>query len=406
MSSTLTKLVIAVAAVVVPLMTQAEPALAPSAVGQVAAGRDHAAPAAPAAPVAPAAPAGLRTRLLWNDPLHRPHAIADAIAADVERVPPGERIDVSTYWISSRRIARALARAAHRGVRVHVILAGNDKARGYATSRWLMRVLNRPGAPGSWGIWSVGAARGSGGIMHQKSYLFSRVGDARWVVLNGSYNSADSSDVGAYALMWQADGDRGLYDAFREIGRRQAEQRSARRPLRTVAGAGWSAYFLPTADRPGADPVMKRLASLPAGEGTRVRIQMYSMWGARAEWIARRLATLARAGARITLVAGPTVEAPVVDILRSAGVTVRPGCFADGTYTHAKEMSATWVDDGVRRFRTWVGSDNWTSRGTASDEAVLAVDGAAGYRAFGRAFALVSTRTDGVDPSSCFPRAD
>lgn len=404
MRRTLTKLVMVAAALGIPLTAQVEPALAPSAVGQVAPRADGGT-GGTGSPTR-VEPTTVRTRLLANDPLHRPHAISSAIAANIDRVPAGERIDVSTYWISSGRIARALVRAARRGVRVHVILAGNDKARGFAVSRRLVRVLNGPGTPGSWGLWSAGAARGDGGIMHQKSYLFSRVGEARWVVMNGSYNSADSSDVGAYALMWEAAGDRGLYDAFRSIGRDQAAQRTVRRPLRAAAGAGWSAYFLPTADRPGADPVMRRLASIPGRPGTRIRIQMYSMWGPRAHWIAHRLASMARGGADIALVAGPTVEVAVVDTLRAAGVTVLPGCFADGTFTHGKDMAASWERGVVRRFRTWVGSDNWTSRGTASDEAVLGIEGRDGYQAFGRAFALVAGRTDGVGSGACSPRGD
>ena len=151
---------------------------------------------------------------------------------------------------------------------------------------------------------------------------------------------------------------------------------------------------------------MRRLRAIPARRGTLIRIEMYSMWGPRAEWIAHRLAAMRRAGARITLVAGPTVEARVRGILRSAGVAVLPGCFADHTYVHAKDMSATWLDSRGRHFRTWVGSDNWTSQGTADDEAVLGVDGVQGFRTFARAFALVTSRTDGVSGAACSPRKD
>ncbi|MDH2415605.1 phospholipase D-like domain-containing protein [Nocardioides sp. CER19] len=408
MRSTLTKLVTVAVLVVVPSTLPAEPAGAPPAAGRVATVADDVGTSATSLarpPVPPRAPAPT-TRLLYNDPLHRPNEISAAIAANIDGVPAGERIDVSTYWISSARIATALTRAVRRGVHVHVLLAGNDKARGFATSRRLMRMLHRARASGSWGIWSDGAARGSAGIMHQKSYVFSRVGDRQWVVMNGSYNSAASSDLNTYALMWQVTGDKTLYDAFRGIGRAQAAQRSLRRPLRTAGGDGWSAYFLPTADRPGADPVMARLRGIPARPDTLIRIEMYSMWGPRAEWIAHRLAAMARSGARITLVAGPTVDVRVQAILRSAGVKVLPGCFADHTYIHAKDMAASWLDGGTRRFRTWVGSDNWTSRGTADDEAVLGVDGAEGFHTFARAFALVAGRTDGVSGAACSPRSD
>ena len=418
MRSTLAVLVIGVGVVAVSMSSAIRPALSPQAAGQAAGHIAGQVPgqASPArvATVERSAPMSRShspsTRLLFNDPLRRPHAIAEAIVANIDGVPRGERIDVSTYWISSRRIARALVRAVHRGVHVHVILAGNDKARGFGTSRRLLRVLGRPGArattPGSWGLWSDGAAPGSGGIMHQKSYLFSRVGDRRWVVMNGSYNSADTSDTATYALMWQVVDDKALYDAFGAIGRAQARQRTLRHPLRTASGSGWSAYFLPTADRPDADPVLRRLRSIPGRRGTVVRIAMYSMWGPRGEWLARRLAAMSRGGASITLVAGPTVDLRVRAILTGGGVRVLPGCFVDGTYTHAKDMTATWLAGRTRRFRTWVGSDNWTSQGTASDEAVLGVDGADGFAAFSRAFGLLTSRTDGTAPGACHPRQD
>src|SRR5690242_1123335 len=122
MRSTLTKLV-TVAAVVAPLTLQAQPAVAPPALAQGA-------PRAAEIVLPRAVETVPRTQLLYNDPRHRPHALSDAITANIAQVPPGEEIEVTTYWISSHRIARALTAAVRRGVRVHLIMAGNDKARG------------------------------------------------------------------------------------------------------------------------------------------------------------------------------------------------------------------------------------------------------------------------------------
>lgn len=398
MRSSLTGLLAASVLVLCPLVAGERP-VTPPAAGLPAPVDHDASPAALAAGTP-------RTRLLWNDPRRRTHVVSEAIVANVDAVPPGESIDVSTYWISSRPIAAALRRAALRGVAVHVLLAGNDKARRFGTSRRLLRFLNRPGAGDSWGMWSAGAARGRGGLMHQKSYRFSRVGTARWVVMNGSYNSAATSDQATYALMWQVVGDRALYDAFAAVGRQQVAQRNLPHPLRRYAGPGWSAYFLPGAARPRRDPVMARLGAIPADRRTRITIEMYSMWGARAFWIARRLAAMSRAGARIALVAGPTVDTRVQGLLRDAGVRVLPGCFADRTYIHAKDMAATWMSRGRRVHWTWVGSDNWTSAGMDDDEAVLGVAGAEGYRTFRAAFRAVARRTDGVATRDCRPRLD
>ena len=63
-------------------------------------------------------------------------------------------------------------------------------------------------------------------------------------------------------------------------------------------------------------------------------------------------------------------------------------------------MSASYLVRGKRVFWTWVGSDNWTSRGMESDQAVLGMSGT-GYRTFGRAFSLLTARDDGVFGRAC-----
>ena len=89
-----------------------------------------------------------RTTLLFNDPVRDPHAIADAITANIDATAPGESIDVSAYLIDSPRIATALRRADRRGVAVRVILAKSMDNR-TATSEALAKALNAaPPAPG------------------------------------------------------------------------------------------------------------------------------------------------------------------------------------------------------------------------------------------------------------------
>src|SRR5690242_16759360 len=51
------------------------------------------------------------TRLLVTDPRHDPHGISVALVRDLDHVPAGGSIGVSTYWIGSRRILDALTRA-------------------------------------------------------------------------------------------------------------------------------------------------------------------------------------------------------------------------------------------------------------------------------------------------------
>ena len=339
--------------------------------------------------------------MLFNDPIRDPHAIADAITANIDATAPGESIDVSAYLIDSARIATALAHADRRGVAVRVILAGSRTRS--STSKALAKALNaEPGE--SRLIWSQTAARGRDGTMHEKTIRFSRVGDVGWVTMTGSFNASDVADRVSYATMWQVTERREIYDAFAVVAAQQRAQRTLSRPFRAYDGDGWSAYFLPSGPmRPDEDPVLARLSRIPAEPSSEVKIAMFSMWDERGIRIAERLAEMSRGGARVTFVAGPTVSSGVLDTIRDGGVHVLSGCFADGRYAHGKDMSATYVARGERVFWTWIGSDNWTSRGMESDQAVLGVSGA-GYRRFGRAFSLLTARDDGVFGRACVPR--
>lgn len=341
-----------------------------------------------------------RTTVLFNDPVRDPHAIADAITANIDATAPGESIDVSAYLIDSARIAAALERADRRGVSVRVILAGT-RARS-STSKALAKAINsHPGR--SRLIWSRTAARGREGTMHEKTFRFSRVGDVGWVTMTGSYNASDIADSASYATMWQVTERQEIYDAFELVAGQQSDQRTVTRPFRAYGGDGWSAYFLPSGPmRPEADPVLARLSRIPPEPSSVIRVAMFSMWDERGKVIAERLAGLSRGGVRVTFVAGPTVSSTVISTLRDGGVRVLSGCFTDGRYAHGKDMSASYLVRGERVFWTWIGSDNWTSRGMKSDQAVLGVRGA-GYREFGRAFSLLTARDDGVFGRACVP---
>lgn len=341
--------------------------------------------------------------LLSTDPVRAPHRIRNQLVRLIENVPPGESIEVMTYFLGSPGLRDALVAAFRRGVEVRAVFARTNPD-GHREGEQLAAVLNRTRKDDSWVRLAAGSTRSVGGAMHQKTWRFSRVGGAEHVTVTGSYNASDLTDLRAHALMWQWV-DEDVYDAFAAVWATQVEMRDRPARLRRSAGTGWQAYFSPlTRPTPTADPVLRRLAGIPARPGTVIRIAMYSMWDERGEWIAARLASMARRGARIELVAGPTVAPEVRAVLRAGGVEVLPGCFRDGTYTHSKDMSASWVAGGRRLFWTWVGSDNWTSRGMSSDEAVLGVRSRPMHALFGAYVDRLRHRTGGVFDDACRPR--
>ena len=349
----------------------------------------------------PSAPEPTAT-LLSTDPLRRPHGISDALVDDIDAVPAGERIDVTTYWLDSRSLLEALTRAHQRGVTVTVVVADVERAHTRGAER-LARLLGTDHDAGSRWAWSRGPARASWpGILHDKTWRFSRVGGERWVMATGSWNASDEEDRTNHALMLRVAGREEVYDVFAEVGRAQLAQRSRAHPLRTAEGDGWAAYFLPMrSDDPDRDPVVRRLRAIPARSSSVVRIAMYSMWGPRALVLADELARLARSGVRITLVAGPTVDPLVRGLMRDAGIRVLAGCWSDGTFTHSKDMAASYLRGGRRQWWTWVGSDNWTGRGRRSDQAVLGVRDRGVHQQFERAFTRLLNRPPGVYDGAC-----
>lgn len=341
--------------------------------------------------------------LLSTDPVRAPHRIRDQLVRLIDNVPPGESIEVMTYFLGSPDLRDALVAAFRRGVEVRAVFARTTPD-DHREGEQLAAVLNRTRKDDSWVRLAAGSTRSSGGAMHQKTWRFSRVGGAEHVTVTGSYNASDLTDARAHALMWQWV-DLEVYAAFADVWATQVEMRDRPPRSRAFAGDGWQAYFSPlTRPVPAADPVMRRLAGIPARPGTVIRIAMYSMWDDRGEWIAHRLASMARRGARVELVAGPTVAPEVRAILRAGGVQVVAGCFRDGTYTHSKDMSASWVVEGRRQFWTWIGSDNWTSRGMSSDEAVLGVRSRSMHALFGAQVDRLQRRTGGVFDAGCQPR--
>lgn len=351
----------------------------------------------------PAAYTPAAERLLFNDPMHDPGAITDELVRLIDNAVPGSSIEVSTFFLRSTPIADALAAAYGRGVAVRVLLT-RLTGEHFAPGRALARLLNADRGDGSWLRWTRGSARGTAGVDHQKIYRFSQVGSRRWITVVGSMNASDLADEVAYGEMLMI-AKKAVYDDFAGVFRQSVADRPVADPVRRFAGPGWTAYAFPTTVRtPQADPVMQRLGQIPAEPGTDLHIAMYSMWDARGLWVAERLAAMRRAGARVSVIVGPPVSAQVLDVLAAAGVTIRGGCWPNGDYVHAKDMTASFDWAGRRRTWTWIGSDNWTSNGEYNDEAVLGVDSPTVQRQFLRSYAAMATRDRAVMPAGCHPR--
>jgi hypothetical protein len=339
---------------------------------------------------------------MFTDPVRNPHGISDQLVRLIDNTPAGQSIEISTYFLGSERIERSLERAFARGTQVRIILSGSTKSQ-YPQGPRLEAVLNANKTDASWLRWTVGgSARGTSGINHQKVYRFSKVGTRTKITVVGSMNSSDLADSRAYSqMLLNTNSD--VYARFQQnFAEATADRAITPNPLRQYAASAWNLYFLPTTTKyASADPVIKRLNSIPANSGTTIKIAMFSQYDTRGQWIANKLASMARSGAKIYYISGQSVSANALKTMRDAGVHIHYGCFSDGTFTHSKDMSATYVRDGVRQYWAWIGSDNWNTNGQDSDEAVLGVKQYAVYSAHNTNFSTVWNRPGGVSPSNC-----
>ncbi len=322
--------------------------------------------------------------MTMNDPTHHRGTVARQLRRYIAHTPRGATISIMSFFLGSSITWPALSAAYRRGVDIRAVLYGGPdgqplsgvSSEGVKLSE-LIRQGRAHGRRGSWVVWTRNAARGRDGgktTMHAKVWQFSRVGRTRKVTMLGSYNNGDVPDGRSYsAMVTLADPD--LYDAAQKVFREAAKDHySGGNPQRRASGDGWDAYFMPSLPITQAnDPVLERLRAIPGAPSTRVAISMFSWQGRRGAWLARRLARMLGAGAHVTVVVGPDVDASVVRTLRHAGARLEDGCWKTGrharpyAFTHDKEMTATWIRAGETHYAAWLGSDDWGNGGGGSD---------------------------------------
>lgn len=339
---------------------------------------------------APRAAYSVSRNMSMNDPTHRPGTIARQLRTYVAHAPRGSTISIMSFYLSSTITWPALRAAYERGVKIRAVLYGGPQGRPRAGISPegvqldnLIREGRAQGRRGSYVVWTRRGARGKdfpSGVMHAKVWQFSQVGGTPKVTMIGSYNNGDPPDGRAYSATVTLT-DPQLYGDMQSVFREAVKDRpTPGNPQRRFSGDGWDLYAFPS--RPMTtdnDPVLGRLRSITAGPDTRMAVSMYSWQGSRGDWLARRLAAMVEAGARLTVVVGPDIAPSVMRTLRRAGARLEDGCWRTGkkefpyAYTHDKEMTATWVEDGVRRHAAWIGSDDWGngSGGSQSDQVTI-----------------------------------
>lgn len=313
----------------------------------------------------------------------------------INSVPRGEKIRIISWNVKSGLYRDALIRAHRRGVSVRVLMAGGvaDRQSSSGDFAVLRRQLSQGNAQRQPGMRSfmrkcTRSCRGTLGIAHTKSFVYSKAGRAKWITVGTSANATEVAARVQWNDAYTVTGQKDLYRRAVRVFNEAARDRRASPPYQSINYAkGSRAFFQPYAGRRSVgDPVLRMLAPVKCRGARRsgvngktaLRIAQTAILDERGVSIARRLKGLWNRGCNIRLaytVLGPQVE----DILRSRGGRgplpmrqIAQDFDRDGSfdrYLHSKSMTISGHYRKNRSARIVLnGSANWTKTALRSDE--------------------------------------
>lgn len=175
----------------------------------------------------------------------------------VRSTRPGQTIRVASWNIRNRTFENALIRAHRRGVSVRVVVARGN-ARASNPNPGVNRLQN---ALRGWGNKKRKAQRKSGlrrcrsscrgrrGIAHSKFFVFSKVGNANRVVINGSHNATDTAGTKQWNDIYTVRGRKGLYREYVKVFNQMYRDRPVRQGARIRKFGSLLSMVLPWSGR-------------------------------------------------------------------------------------------------------------------------------------------------------------
>lgn len=357
-----------------------------------------------AAPVAPAA-APLAARAAapdrytpkpgptFNSPLgdtNARRAIFHKIIRSINSSARGSDIKILSWNFLTRAGTDALLAAQRRGVQVQVLMDATNNEEDFPNGpfrrlRYELRQGNDRAPKGvrSWARTCDHSCRGPGGAAHAKLFMFSKVGDVRRVVMQGSANFTLASTNNQWNDIYTHTRTRSVWRFYDRIFREAAKDRKAKRPFASRDFKGFRLMMFPIAAQ--RDPVMDLLNKVKCWEATNtpggrtiIRMAPDVIRQARGLALARKVRQLWDRGCDIKI--GYTVIGiDVGRVLRSpAGRGPIPmkhltqDFDEDGEFDNYFHLKAMTVVGNVRGDRSGYvvlnGSANWSSLARNSDE--------------------------------------
>lgn len=342
-------------------------------------------------------PAGVKT----NDPLGDRDArrqIISHLIRTINAVPRKGQIKIASWNVRSDAVVDALIRAhTNRKVGVRVVLdrlnANKDNPnRGVNRLQAALKKGNKTREPAlrSGVRKCVSACRGPGGIAHSKFFLFSKAGQARWVIQNGSANATDLAASHQWNDVYTVKGKKRFYQEMKVVFQQMWRDRNVEQAYRARRFGDVTTMAYPwRGSGTKGDPTLREMNKISctgarnSKDGrTKMRIAMTSWHGARGKKIAWAVRRKQNRGCNVRIVYAVAGN-EVLRILRQEGNRPVPmrqitqDFNNDGVYDrylHMKVMTIKGHYGNDRR--AWVtlnGSANWSPAALASDEVVMRI---------------------------------
>ncbi len=306
----------------------------------------------------------------------RDYTVEDAIVDLIQRAAPGSRLRVAMYTFTRDRVADELVTAYGRGVDVRVLLDGGagdllGSEVGTLQAGLGMDRVHLCDAPGT-------ACVGTG-IMHHKTFLFSRLADGTEnVVLQASQNLT-SLQLNLHNNAVIVSGDARLFASYeRAFEDLWADVENEYYYHYDNGDGPTRVYYFPKGS--GADPVVSILNSVSCDSSSRIRALTAFFTDARLA-VAQALVARRQAGCDVAVVAS-TAESnlgtQVESTLTAGGVTLVPYPERSGGWTiHSKILliDAPFEGSAEHRRLVFCGSHNWTGPALwSNDETMLRIE--------------------------------
>ena len=203
----------------------------------------------------------------FNNPIKasQRRTIFRRIIRSINSTPRDGEIDIFSWNFLTSQGADTLLRAQRRGVRVRLLMdnrnvqqVDNPSFRRLRSNlhRWNR---NHPRQRNSWARTCRGTCRSTKGAAHTKVFMFSRVGRARKVVMQGSANFTEASTTNQWNDIYTHSGNPAVWRFYSRIFSQAVRDRPVHPPYADRSFRNFRQIAFPIRGRRAVDPVMQML---------------------------------------------------------------------------------------------------------------------------------------------------